>query len=392
MAISKHQFVDPLGSYNKGLQFKHESEIRPLDIALAQQNIDNAGQQFKVNQQTFDQRTKDNQFTNQQNDRTKMTQEQEEAFGRVHKAAQQVSVLPNDMKADFFKQNIAEIEARRGDSTQSRQMLSLIEQGRFEDVNRITQGVLKQGIDRGLSTSQINNVSAEYKGFESLIENFSPEDKSRAQRIKAGLSPREVGSATQTIANLGTTATIADVESAISGAKETGKLTAQWKLKSEVESAIAMAVGNAKIQVDKMGENRSNSRTLGIYNTAMSNLEVALGNTYTGKVAGLSPAFTTNQQIADGAGAMLLPLMKDVFRGAGEGTFTEGDQKILTALIPTRSDTPEAIVSKVGMIDTMIKAKLAIEDVGNVDDKPFDENDRAELEALRVELGIGSEQ
>ena len=392
MAISKHQFVDPLGSYNKGLQFKHESEIRPLDIALAQQNIDNAGQQFKVNQQTFDQRTKDNQFTNQQNDRTKMTQEQEEAFGRVHKAAQQVSVLPNDMKADFFKQNIAEIEARRGDSTQSRQMLSLIELGRFEDVNRITQGVLKQGIDRGLSTSQINNVSAEYKGFESLIENFSPEDKSRAQRIKAGLSPREVGSATQTIANLGTTATIADVESAISGAKETGKLTAQWKLKSEVESAIAMAVGNAKIQVDKMGENRSNSRTLGIYNTAMSNLEVALGNTYTGKVAGLSPAFTTNQQIADGAGAMLLPLMKDVFRGAGEGTFTEGDQKILTALIPTRSDTPEAIVSKVGMIDTMIKAKLAIEDVGNVDDKPFDENDRAELEALRVELGIGSEQ
>ncbi len=163
MAISKHQFVDPLGSYNKGLQFKHESEIRPLDIALAQQNIDNAGQQFKVNQQTFDQRTKDNQFTNQQNDRTKMTQEQEEAFGRVHKAAQQVSVLPNDMKADFFKQNIAEIEARRGDSTQSRQMLSLIELGRFEDVNRITQGVLKQGIDRGLSTSQINNVSAEYK-------------------------------------------------------------------------------------------------------------------------------------------------------------------------------------------------------------------------------------
>jgi hypothetical protein len=51
--------------------------------------------------------------------------------------------------------------------------------------------------------------------------------------------------------------------------------------------------------------------------------------------------------------------MKDIFRSAGEGTFTEGDQKILTNLIPTRSDTKETIVEKLRMIDSIVMQKLA---------------------------------
>jgi hypothetical protein len=205
--------------------------------------------------------------------------------------------------------------------------------------------------------------------------------KTKARRVKAGLDERAVGSAIQTIAKTGTAATIADVETVLASAKETGKLTAQLKLKPEVESAVIMATGQAKLEVDKIGKNRSNKKALDVYTGAMSNLTKTLDNTITGPFIGLTPGLTANAQIADGAVAMMLPLLKDVFRGAGEGTFTQGDQDILTNLIPTRSTLKEARTAQIQAIDTMIRSKLSAEPT--VSDQPLSEEELLELQELR---------
>ena len=56
--------------------------------------------------------------------------------------------------------------------------------------------------------------------------------------------------------------------------------------------------------------------------------------------------------------AAMAPILKQLFRGAGEGTFTDKDQELLVAMLPTRKDTPEARVIKVQNIDAIVRAKL----------------------------------
>jgi len=157
-------------------------------------------------------------------------------------------------------------------------------------------------------------------------------------------------------------AAVADVELAtvesIETKKEVGKLKAQFKLKPLVEAAVTEAVGAAKAIVDANAENRSNSIALSMYDTAMGGLTTALGGTVTGPVAGWMPAVTTNQQVAEGAIAAMAPILKQLFRGAGEGTFTDKDQELLVAMLPTRKDTPEARVIKIQNIDAIVRAKL----------------------------------
>jgi hypothetical protein len=54
----------------------------------------------------------------------------------------------------------------------------------------------------------------------------------------------------------------------------------------------------------------------------------------------------------------MAPILKQLFRGAGEGTFTNQDQELLIAMLPTRKDTPEARIIKVQNIDAIVRAKL----------------------------------
>jgi len=73
----------------------------------------------------------------------------------------------------------------------------------------------------------------------------------------------------------------------------------------------------------------------------------------------LSPALTSPQQIADGAVAAVAPVLKQLFRAAGEGIFTDRDQQLLLEMVPDRTDHPESRIAKMKMIDSIIAAKLA---------------------------------
>lgn len=96
------------------------------------------------------------------------------------------------------------------------------------------------------------------------------------------------------------------------------------------------------------------------YQSGIQSLESAMEGTNTGPLAGRIPAITANQQIAEGAEATMAPVLKQLFRDAGEGTFTDADQAMLMKMVPTRTDHPEARRAKIQMIDGIVRAKLGL--------------------------------
>ena len=112
----------------------------------------------------------------------------------------------------------------------------------------------------------------------------------------------------------------------------------------------AAAKGTEKQQKDE--------RAFAVYEQAVAGMQKALGASPTGYFVGMLPAVTVGMQKLDAATESFLPTLKDVFRGAGEGTFTEGDQQILTNLVPTRQDAPEVAAFKLEQLDRMVRIKL----------------------------------
>lgn len=198
--------------------------------------------------------------------------------------------------------------------------------------------------------------------FNSLTQGLDDQDVERARRIKLGLDPRASTSAEERIAgNSELTGAVAESQATIAeaeaSAKERGKLSEQLELKPQVESAVTEAVESIKNTVDDTAAEKSNARSLAVYDEAMAGLVSALGNTKTGPGMGWI-SLTSEQQVADGAVAAMAPVLKQLFRGAGEGTFTDRDQEMLLNMVPTRKDHPEAIKAKIENIDGIVRAKL----------------------------------
>lgn len=123
---------------------------------------------------------------------------------------------------------------------------------------------------------------------------------------------------------------------------------------------------------------------------ARKGLEEGLGRTTTGPIAGRLPAFTTDQQIAEGSVAVTAPILKQLFRTAGEGTFTDKDQELLMQMVPTRNDTEEARKWKIENMDRVIRAKLgagATAPAPAAGDGALTPDEQRELEDLRKRLG-----
>jgi hypothetical protein len=56
----------------------------------------------------------------------------------------------------------------------------------------------------------------------------------------------------------------------------------------------------------------------------------------------------------------MAPVLKQLFRSSGEGTFTDKDQDLLMEMLPTRKDKPEARAAKLANIDAIVRAKLGM--------------------------------
>lgn len=187
----------------------------------------------------------------------------------------------------------------------------------------------------------------------------SPDEQVRkSAEIQLGLTPRATGSAAQTIAETGKAEEVAQVEQTLASARKRGELQEKVKLEPQIKRAVDAVSAQVKSVADSVSKNKSNASALKVYESGIQSLRTALGDTTTGPLVGLLPAFTSEAQIADGAIAIMAPVLKGMFRSAGEGTFTDKDQELLLGMIPTRKDTPEAARVKLQALDNLVAAKL----------------------------------
>lgn len=119
-----------------------------------------------------------------------------------------------------------------------------------------------------------------------------------------------------------------------------------------------LAERRATQAADSEANQRKNSAAFGTYQAAIGQLEQAASKTSTNPIAGIIPAVSANAQIMEGAINTMAPVLKEMFRQAGEGTFTDKDQELLLNMVPTRKDHPEAVKAKLDMIDNLVRAKL----------------------------------
>lgn len=268
------------------------------------------------------------------------------------------------------------IDKRGGDASDSMRAYYTLLNNPDEFIAGV-DSMMRARYEEGLGGKSAKDRPAGIQEFDYLAKagELTPEDLRRAARVELGLDPRAVGSSIMTMSeDPETVARVADAEATIVGAKDRAGLIARLELEPRVQAALTEATAFAQAQADAAAENRSNDRALKVYQQAANSLEEALGVTATGTFVGLMPAFTTNQKVADGAASLLRPILKDVVRSAGEGTFTEGDQKIIDDLIPQRTDTPESRALKMQMLDNFIMGKLAPVEVdappGNPPEQP----------------------
>jgi len=101
-------------------------------------------------------------------------------------------------------------------------------------------------------------------------------------------------------------------------------------------------------------------KTLEMYVAARDGLISGLESSSTGPLVGRLPAMSSAAQTAEGGVSAMAPVLKQIFRVAGEGTFTDKDQELLMNMVPTRTDRPDAHRQKIANIDKIIAAKLGL--------------------------------
>lgn len=134
---------------------------------------------------------------------------------------------------------------------------------------------------------------------------------------------------------------------------------------AEKERQKEIGGGAGKLTSELATQKVKGATAFSVYENARNGVANALSETYTGPMVGAGPAFTAARQKADAALAAMAPSLKGIFREAGEGTFTEGDQKLLMDMLPSRRTSPEARDFALSNIDAIVRAKLK---VGSFDD------------------------
>lgn len=226
------------------------------------------------------------------------------------------------------------------------------------NTDRVIQGfdAARQIRDR---TQGVTQTAGQRERASLLADLKSPDEQIRkSAEIQLGLTPRATGSASQTIAETGKAEEVAQVEQTLASARKRGELQEKVKLEPQIKRAVDAVSAQVKSVADSVSKNKSNASALKVYESGIQSLRDALGDTTTGPLVGLLPAFTSEAQIADGAIAIMAPVLKGMFRSAGEGTFTDKDQELLLGMIPTRKDTPEAARAKLQALDSLVAAKL----------------------------------
>ena len=107
-------------------------------------------------------------------------------------------------------------------------------------------------------------------------------------------------------------------------------------------------------------QQEQNTKSMDAYLAASRALIEALANTQGGPIAGNLPPVTAEAQNAVNAIAAMAPILKQLFRSAGEGTFTDKDQATLMEMLPSRTALPGVARKAFDNLDRIIAAKLGL--------------------------------
>lgn len=130
--------ADIPGAVQRGLQFQQAAQLRPGQLQQQQLGTQRAQQQLVTGD-----------LQQQQIQQGIETEEQRAKSQGLFNTVARLRTLPDDQKGAFLQQNIADIDSRNGDSTESKRALALIQQGNFEELNTGLDNLFKTGVQTG---------------------------------------------------------------------------------------------------------------------------------------------------------------------------------------------------------------------------------------------------
>ncbi len=353
------QVPDVIGAGERGFQFGQSIQQAPVRNQLLQQQADAgiANQQIRQQQIAAEQ--------------ARVVQaEKNRVITSVASGA--VELVPLLEQGDFaaaetsLETRLARLKTEGRDTRLTEQALAAVKSRdatQIQNVKKIAKATIEGAERLGLlETKAGGTVSAEQRGFENLIADFSDEEQAQARRVKAGLIAKAGDSAAERAARdeaLGNQIVELErrKEAAKAEAKEVGSAKGKLRgapLVAKAEAQIAAAVKIATTEAAARGEALTDLRKA---EAGLPGLEEVVGKlrelssiatfTITGKAFNLiskelgfgstkgGTARAAYQATIDN---QVLPLLKQTFGAA----MTEGEGKRLAATLGDVDATPEA--------------------------------------------------
>jgi len=304
--------------------------------------------------------------------------EKDRVLGSIAQGAQEV--LP-DLEAGDFQGALNTLYARQErlrregkDTSDTDTAIQAIESKDAEAINRIKrqgQTAIDVAESRGLiDTSSGSALSAEGRSFENLIKDFTPKEKVRARKARAGIIAKAGDSSTERIArDKALSDQVAEVESKKAESRTLGKIKGEAKgapLVAKAKSEIAKSVTLATKEAAARGEALSNLKKAeaglpGLEEVVVKLKDLSSVATFTKLGSGFNAiakefgfgatkgatARASYQGIIDN---QVLPLLKQTFGAA----MTEGEGKRLADTLGDVNATPE---EKQAQLDAFIDSQ-----------------------------------
>lgn len=343
-----------------------QDQLLPGQLALQQQQIQAGEQALQQGEQSLQAGAINLQDAQNRQDLSSIAQFAIQNEGAIQNA---VKGDTSQLQQNLVKR-ISDLGQQGRNTDQSVEALQMLQSGRGAEAAQLLSNSVGLAQNAGLLGSTGTAAQRDRQAILVDLEGATDETgklkpieeltaKQRLAAVEGGLIPRAAISARERIAgDPSLTAGVAASEAQIEGAKEGAKISAKIELEPVLQAKIDKAKANVRIASEQAVKNKSNAAALNVYEVGISNLKEALGDTTTGPLSGMLPAWTASAQSAEGAISLMAPILKQMFRGAGEGTFTDKDQELLLGMIPTRKDNPEAIQAKLSGLDALVKAKL----------------------------------
>jgi len=149
-----------------------------------------------------------------------------------------------------------------------------------------------------------------------------------------------------------------------------------------------------KVDAKNAALERETDKTLGAFDEGMRAVSKAFGEATTGPVVGMFPTISEAGQDLNSSVASLAPLLKGLFRTAGEGTFTDKDQELLLAMVPNEKMDKGPAQNAINRIYSIVYQKmgreLKPEDIPKIktEDGGLSPDEQKERDELRKRLGL----